>query len=282
MAGPSPLYSRKRGRKEDSAPAAQVFRKSAKKARADAAGEPSSPARPGRNGKGRDDRQAGQGRDNRYVRKFDKASRGPQPAEGRPKAAKLADLKQGKKQQQQQQTPKQRDGPKAKTHHQYIAQKQAERRAETEAAKAKAVQAAEKKAKNGATKRESQNKNKGKAKAAAGAPAAPLPPPTSFRIVAGSYERILYGLQATFSPAEVGDETDALQATLKPIFVFPAHVSCIRSVACAGMGSKWLATGGTDEAVKVWDLRKKVEVGGLVGHEGACGGECECAWVASP
>lgn len=116
-------------------------------------------------------------------------------------------------------------------------------------------------------------------------PLAPPPPPTilpvappassSFRIIVGSYQRLLYGLQVEFN----NNSNSKLQATLKPIFTFPAHASSIKSVACAGsapvplgikdgMQSKWLATGGTDESIKVWDLRKRIEVGQLTGHEG--------------
>lgn len=79
----------------------------------------------------------------------------------------------------------------------------------------------------------------------------------SFRVVVGCYERLLYGLSV-----------DASDFSISANFIFPAHVSSIKSVSCAGDDSKWLATGGTDEAIKVWDLRKRIEVGTLTGHEG--------------
>ena len=84
------------------------------------------------------------------------------------------------------------------------------------------------------------------------------------RIVAGSYERFLYGLAAFM---RVDDEGE-YQCMIEPQFVFPAHVSSIRAVACAGNDAKWLCTGGTDETIKVWDLRRRKEVGALIGHEG--------------
>ncbi|WFD29941.1 Protein mak11 [Malassezia sp. CBS 17886] len=87
---------------------------------------------------------------------------------------------------------------------------------------------------------------------------------TGLRIVAGSYERFLYGIATFVHEADDG----SMAAEVKPQFVFPAHVSSIRSVACAGEGSKWLVTGGTDETIKVWDLRRRREVGALQGHEG--------------
>ena len=89
---------------------------------------------------------------------------------------------------------------------------------------------------------------------------------SSFKVIAGSYERLLYGLQGTVSV--VSPASSELQWTLKPIFIFPAHVSCIKSVAASPQGGKWLATGSGDEIIKVWDLRRRKEVGGLMQHEG--------------
>jgi len=88
---------------------------------------------------------------------------------------------------------------------------------------------------------------------------------SSFKVIAGSYERLLYGLQGTVSVSPASSE---LQWSLKPIFIFPAHVSCIKSVAASPQGGKWLATGSGDEIIKVWDLRRRKEVGGLMHHEG--------------
>ena len=93
--------------------------------------------------------------------------------------------------------------------------------------------------------------------------------PSSFKIIAGSYERLLYGLQGTVSVASSPDASSELEWTLKPIFIFPAHVSCIKAVAASPQGGKWLATGSGDEIIKVWDLRRRKEVGGLMQHEGS-------------
>ena len=93
--------------------------------------------------------------------------------------------------------------------------------------------------------------------------------PSSFKIIAGSYERLLYGLQGTVSVASSPDASSELEWTLKPIFIFPAHVSCIKTVAASPQGGKWLATGSGDEIIKVWDLRRRKEVGGLMQHEGS-------------
>ena len=90
------------------------------------------------------------------------------------------------------------------------------------------------------------------------------PLPTSFKVVAGSYEKLLYGLDGTITV----DDQSNLKFHLKPIFIFPAHVSCIKSVAASPYGGKWLATGSADEIVKVWDLKRRKEIGGLMHHEG--------------
>jgi protein MAK11 len=90
---------------------------------------------------------------------------------------------------------------------------------------------------------------------------------SSFKIIAGSYERLLYGLEGIISVSSTTGASE-LEWTLKPIFIFPAHVSCIKSVAASPQGGKWLATGSGDEIIKVWDLRRRKEVGGLMQHEG--------------
>ncbi|KAI0358180.1 WD40 repeat-like protein [Trametes cingulata] len=88
--------------------------------------------------------------------------------------------------------------------------------------------------------------------------------PSSFKVICGSYEKLLYGLEGT-----VSSEGSNLSYHLKPIFIFPAHVSCIKAVAASPQGGKWLATGSADEIIKVWDLRRRKEIGGLMHHEGS-------------
>ncbi|OCH96292.1 WD40 repeat-like protein [Obba rivulosa] len=88
--------------------------------------------------------------------------------------------------------------------------------------------------------------------------------PSSFKIVAGSYEKLLYGLKCTVSAKDSDYEID-----LKPVFIFPAHISSVKAVAASPQGGKWLATGSTDETIKVWDLRRRKELGGLMHHQGS-------------
>ncbi|TKY89719.1 hypothetical protein EX895_001504 [Sporisorium graminicola] len=170
-----------------------------------------------------------------------------------------------------------KDDPKPKTKHEFIQAKKAAALKEKEAAVAarRAEEVAEKQLRKKQTQKQQQQKGKGVSANGAEAAQAPTilikaPQPTSsFKIVAGSYERLLYGLEATVEPASASaSSSSAFNVSLKPIFTFPAHISSIRTVATAGADSKWLATGGTDEIVKVWDLRKRREVGQLTGHEG--------------
>lgn len=94
----------------------------------------------------------------------------------------------------------------------------------------------------------------------------PSRPPSSFKLVTGSYEKLLYGLECSITMEEA--DGGRISVNLKPTFIFPAHVSCVKAVSGSPAGGKWLATGSVDEIVKVWDLRRKKEVGGLMQHEG--------------
>ncbi|KAG6918378.1 hypothetical protein DXG01_015030 [Tephrocybe rancida] len=115
-----------------------------------------------------------------------------------------------------------------------------------------------------------QPKSKQKQKASATKVPKPRTLPTSFKIVAGSYEKLLYGLEGTISHSSTSlSTTPKYTFSISPIFIFPAHVSCIKAVAASPEGGKWLATGSADEIVKVWDLRRRKEIGGLMHHEGS-------------
>lgn len=76
----------------------------------------------------------------------------------------------------------------------------------------------------------------------------------NFTVVAGSYERLLFGFN--FERIEDG---------LQESFIYPAHISCIKAVAAK---SKFLATGSSDEIIKIYNLKLKREVGVLDHHTG--------------
>ncbi|KAI9297365.1 WD40 repeat-like protein, partial [Neoconidiobolus thromboides FSU 785] len=95
-------------------------------------------------------------------------------------------------------------------------------------------------------------------------------------IVVGAYERILYGL----SFCEKGKEnelqiknskqstlTTSLPYSISPFFIFPAHIGCIKSVN-VGV-SRYLASGSTDEFIKLYDMKSRKELGSLQEHKGS-------------
>ncbi|TKA56464.1 hypothetical protein B0A53_02035 [Rhodotorula sp. CCFEE 5036] len=100
--------------------------------------------------------------------------------------------------------------------------------------------------------------------------------PKRFVVASGSYERLLYGLECTFKPTSSSEKKKDYALTVEPIFSFPAHLSSLRTVAASHLlspgtgserkvGGKYLVSAGTDEIIKVWDLRRRKEVGSLEG-----------------
>ncbi|RKO96905.1 hypothetical protein CXG81DRAFT_8399, partial [Caulochytrium protostelioides] len=93
----------------------------------------------------------------------------------------------------------------------------------------------------------------------------------SFRIIAGSYERLLYGLNAD------DDEEKDVNA-IQPVFIYPAHITAIR---CLAVSNNLLATGASDEHVKVYNLHSRSEVGSLLHHSGTITSVCfyKKSWI---
>ncbi|KAI8640831.1 WD40-repeat-containing domain protein [Parasitella parasitica] len=77
-----------------------------------------------------------------------------------------------------------------------------------------------------------------------------------FRIVVGTYERLLFGINAVWNQEKT-------QVKLEPVFIIPAHTGCIRTVA---IGGHFLASGSTDEIIRLYDVKKRKEYGSLGGH----------------
>ncbi|KAM0793651.1 hypothetical protein ACM66B_001082 [Microbotryomycetes sp. NB124-2] len=113
-------------------------------------------------------------------------------------------------------------------------------------------------------------------------------PPTHFIVSSGSYERLLYGLRCHFEtsaePASKKHKVAGRKLVVEPYFAFPAHLSSLKSVAASRLvspdtgserkvGGKYLVSGGTDEIIKVWDLKRRREVGTL---EGEANGTITC------
>ncbi|OVA06080.1 WD40 repeat [Macleaya cordata] len=75
-------------------------------------------------------------------------------------------------------------------------------------------------------------------------------------LVAGSYERFIWGFKLKTLKSQ----------TLVPLFSYPSHLSTIKCVAVSGPVA---VSGGSDDAIKVYDLNSSSEVGSLINHTGA-------------
>uniref|UniRef100_A0A8C9G2F7 PAK1 interacting protein 1 n=1 Tax=Pavo cristatus TaxID=9049 RepID=A0A8C9G2F7_PAVCR len=74
-------------------------------------------------------------------------------------------------------------------------------------------------------------------------------------LVAGCYEQVLFGFAAR--PGEA--------CGLTPDFTNHAHTASLSAVA---VNSKYVVTGSRDESIQIYDMRKKVEHGALLQHNG--------------
>ncbi|KAI9351754.1 WD40-repeat-containing domain protein [Zopfochytrium polystomum] len=102
----------------------------------------------------------------------------------------------------------------------------------------------------------------------AGSDTLPQPRPADFRVIAGSYERLLYGLDGHTVHLENADtkaDSPAAEATLTPVFIYPAHINAIKTLASS---HRFLATGSSDEHIRLYDLTQRKEVGSLMHHSG--------------
>eukprot|EP00124_Ichthyophonus_hoferi_P002463 Ihof_evm3s169 gene=Ihof_evmTU3s169 len=57
----------------------------------------------------------------------------------------------------------------------------------------------------------------------------------------------------------------------KPVFAYAPHTGCVKTVALSHDG-QLLASGSTDEHIKLYDLKKRKELGDLLHHQGAVTG----------
>ncbi|KAM3866260.1 p21-activated protein kinase-interacting protein 1-like [Diretmus argenteus] len=75
-------------------------------------------------------------------------------------------------------------------------------------------------------------------------------------LVAGSYEQISFGYRVC---------TDEAQWTVKADFTHHAHTASISAVAT---NERFVATGSKDETIQLYDMKKRVEHGALLHHDG--------------
>jgi WD40 repeat protein len=102
---------------------------------------------------------------------------------------------------------------------------------------------------------------------------------TRFTIVAGAYERLLYGIECSVAPSsaapsnavsETGkrpreEASEDKAGSMTPVFIYPSHISCIKALSCCG---RFLTSGSTDELIKIYDLKARKEIGTLMSHDG--------------
>ncbi|XP_057313866.1 p21-activated protein kinase-interacting protein 1-like [Hydractinia symbiolongicarpus] len=79
-------------------------------------------------------------------------------------------------------------------------------------------------------------------------------------IVVGTYNHVLFGFNFARN-CEDGKE----EWQFKPLFTDQGHTGCIKSVSTGG---RYLASGSTDETIRLFDMKKHLELGTLVSQSG--------------
>ena len=93
---------------------------------------------------------------------------------------------------------------------------------------------------------------------------------SSIDVVCGSYEGSVVGYSLTHASLTDGDAAEQKRVAT-PVFAEKQHEGCVRSVACGG---GLMATGGTDNAIAVYNLRKRRSYGKLVQETGGAAINC--------
>jgi len=95
-----------------------------------------------------------------------------------------------------------------------------------------------------------------------------------FSIILGSYEQVLYGFEVSKADPEVletnedtsEEDEEELNLNFEAIFAYAPHVGCIKAVASNG---KFLASGSTDESIKIYNLNTRKEFGVIGQYQGS-------------
>ncbi|EDV47025.1 p21-activated protein kinase-interacting protein 1-like [Drosophila erecta] len=85
--------------------------------------------------------------------------------------------------------------------------------------------------------------------------------PPDIEIIVGTYEEYLLGYQLIESP----DDGDAGKLQLKQTFADRSHAGSIKSVAVQG---SWVASGGSDDRIFVYDMRTRKQCQIILSHAG--------------
>ena len=96
------------------------------------------------------------------------------------------------------------------------------------------------------------------------------------RIAVGSYDGWLYGWESNDSETSTSSSSSSSSSNNKNpdlldiAYAYEPHVGCVKSAALmTSAGGDWLATGGSDETIRVYNLRKRRDMGALHSHAGA-------------
>ncbi|XP_029799576.1 p21-activated protein kinase-interacting protein 1 [Suricata suricatta] len=82
-------------------------------------------------------------------------------------------------------------------------------------------------------------------------------------LVAGCYEQVLFGFAVRPEPAASGDHEQKWTSVAD--FTHHAHTASLSAVA---VNSRFVVTGSKDETIHIYDMKKKVDHGALVHHNG--------------
>ncbi|KAF5925047.1 p21-activated protein kinase-interacting protein 1 isoform X1 [Diceros bicornis minor] len=82
-------------------------------------------------------------------------------------------------------------------------------------------------------------------------------------LVAGCYEQVLFGFAVHPEPKASGDHEQKWTAVAD--FTHHAHTASLSAVA---VNSRFVVTGSKDETIQIYDMKKKVDHGALVHHNG--------------
>ncbi|KAJ7385113.1 p21-activated protein kinase-interacting protein 1-like protein [Desmophyllum pertusum] len=80
----------------------------------------------------------------------------------------------------------------------------------------------------------------------------------NMEVIVGTYEQVLVGFDVVYGE-------DELEYRLKPKFAEKEHAGCIK---CAANSGQFLATGSSDETIRLYNLKDHRELGALMQHEG--------------
>ena len=85
-----------------------------------------------------------------------------------------------------------------------------------------------------------------------------------FLISIGSYERTIYGIDIEIKTSESDPQSICLEG--KVGFAVPAHNGYIKCIASC---PKYLVSGGVDEVIRIFDLKKRKDIGSINQHDGS-------------